>query len=49
MELEDSLLCSQKPASGPYSELDASSPHTLLPYFFKILYNIIFPYTLRSS
>jgi hypothetical protein len=34
MALEGSLLCSQKPATGPYHKLDASSPHplTLFPY-----------------
>jgi len=32
MEPEDSLLCSQDPAIGPYLELDESNPHlTLLP------------------
>jgi len=33
MEIEESLPCSQEPASGPYPEPDASSPHlhTLLP------------------
>jgi hypothetical protein len=32
MEPEDSLLCSQEPAIGPYSEPDASSP--LFPTLF---------------
>jgi hypothetical protein len=27
MEPEGSLPCSQQPATGPYPELDASSPH----------------------
>jgi hypothetical protein len=27
MELEISLQCSQQPATGPYPESDASSPH----------------------
>jgi hypothetical protein len=27
MEPDGSLPCSQEPASGPYSEPDASSPH----------------------
>jgi hypothetical protein len=33
MELKDSLLCSKEPATGPYPEPDASSPHfsTLFP------------------
>jgi hypothetical protein len=33
MEPEDSLLCSQEPATGPYPEPDASSPQlvTLFP------------------
>jgi hypothetical protein len=33
MEPEGSLLCSQKPATGPYPEPDASSSqfHTLFP------------------
>jgi hypothetical protein len=29
MEPEVSLPCSQQPATGPYPELDASSPHLL--------------------
>jgi hypothetical protein len=35
MELEDSLLCSQESAAGPYSEPDASSSHlpTLFPKY----------------
>jgi hypothetical protein len=34
MEREDSLLCSQGSAAGPYPEPDASSPHpsTLFPW-----------------
>jgi hypothetical protein len=33
MEPERSLPCSQEPATGPYPEPDASSPHffTLIP------------------
>jgi hypothetical protein len=27
MELEGSLPCSQKPATCPFTELDAASPH----------------------
>jgi hypothetical protein len=35
MEPEGSLPCSQKPATGPYTESDASSPHppTLFPSY----------------
>jgi len=29
MEPQDSLLCSQEPASGPYPEPDESSSHPL--------------------
>jgi hypothetical protein len=30
MEPESSLPCSQEPATGPYPEPDASSPHILI-------------------
>jgi hypothetical protein len=45
MELESSLACSQEFAAHPCPEPDASSshPHVL---FFKIHFNIIFPFTL---
>jgi len=33
----------QEPASGPYPQPDASSTHTLPPYFPKIHYNIYLP------
>jgi hypothetical protein len=47
MELEGSLPCSQKPATGPYPEpAESSSPHwSLSP---KSHFNIIFPPTPRS-
>jgi hypothetical protein len=32
MEPEGSLQCSQEPATGPYPEPDASSPHLLPTY-----------------
>jgi len=34
MEPEGSLLCSQQPATGPCSELDAFSPHFAALYPF---------------
>jgi hypothetical protein len=39
MEPEDSLLCSQKPATGPYPEPEESSSHSHA-IFFKIHSNI---------
>jgi len=32
MEPEHSLLCSQQPASGPYTKSDAASPHLPTPF-----------------
>jgi len=48
MELEGSLPCSQKPATGPFPEPDESI-HTFPPYFPKIRSNIIVPSTTRYS
>jgi hypothetical protein len=45
MEPEGILLCSQEPAIDPYPELDESSIHILMSYFFKIHFNIIFLFT----
>jgi hypothetical protein len=42
MEPESSLSCSQKPATGPYSERDES-------YFSKIRFTIILSPTSTSS
>jgi hypothetical protein len=36
MEPESSLLCSQEPATGPYTEPDNSS-HTLQPFFLRFI------------
>jgi hypothetical protein len=48
MEQKVSLLCSQGPTTGPYvSQFDAL--HIIIPYFFRIHLNIIFPSTLTSS
>jgi hypothetical protein len=41
MQPESSLLCSQKPATGPYPEPDESSPHSPT-LFLKIHFNIIY-------
>jgi hypothetical protein len=50
MKPEDSLSCSQEPATCPYPEPDESSPHTHTPYFPKIHFNIIIlPSTPLSS
>jgi hypothetical protein len=46
MEHRSTLLSSEEPATGPYSQPDESSTH---PIPFKIHYNIILPPTLRSS
>jgi hypothetical protein len=40
MEPEDSLPCSQEPATGPYTEPDESNPHPPT-YMTKIHFNII--------
>jgi hypothetical protein len=37
MQPEDSLLCSQQPATGPYPEADESSPHLLTVFQRSIL------------
>jgi hypothetical protein len=44
MELEGSLLCSQKPCTGPYpAPANSSSPHrSLSPYHRKVLTEIYF-------
>jgi len=39
MGSEGSLLCSQEPVTGPYPELEESSPH-LPTLFHKIHFNI---------
>jgi len=44
MEPESSLSCPQEPATGPYLEPDASSPH-LPTLFSRIHYSITFPFT----
>jgi hypothetical protein len=41
METEDSLPCSQEPATGPYPEPDATSPHVLTTC--KTYSNVNFP------
>jgi len=41
MEPEGSLLCSQQPTTGPYTESDASNPHILtlsIPVLFFCLH-----------
>jgi hypothetical protein len=47
MEPDGSLPCSQQPATGPYPEPDASTPH-LTTLFPKIHSNVILPFTLVS-
>jgi hypothetical protein len=47
MEPDDSLPCSQQPATG-YPEPDESSPH-FSSYFFRIHFNIIYFYTQVSQ
>jgi hypothetical protein len=42
MESEGSLVCSQEPATGLYTESDQSSPHPSIQYF-NIPFNIILP------
>jgi hypothetical protein len=42
MEPEVSLLCSQEPSTGPYSEPD-DTVHTILSYLSKIYFNIVHP------
>jgi len=48
MQPEGSLSCSQNPATSPYPDPDASSPH-FPSYFPKIHSNIILPSTPRFS
>jgi len=48
MELEGSLPGSQEPATGSYTQPEASRPH-LSTLFLNIHYNIIFSSTSRSS
>jgi hypothetical protein len=47
MESEGSLPCSQKPANGPCSEPEESSPHSHTQ--FMVYINIILPLTSMSS
>jgi len=47
MEPKDSLTDSQEPATGPYPESDASSPH--LPLYFPEIHYIILPSMPRWS
>jgi hypothetical protein len=42
MEPENSLPCSEKPTIETYSS-QMTPVHTLIPYFFKICFNIILP------
>jgi len=48
METEKSLSCSQGPATGPYSS-QVNPVHTATSYFPEIYFNIILPFTPRSS
>jgi hypothetical protein len=47
MEPERLLQCPQEMVTGPYAESDELSAHPC-PYFQKILFNIIIPYTPTS-
>jgi len=49
MEPEGSFMCSQEPATGPYSEPDESNPHrhTLFHKIAPRKMKSVFPYTLH--
>jgi hypothetical protein len=49
MEPDGSLLCSQEPATDPYSELDASSLHLSRPTFLRSILILSFYPCVRFS